>query len=189
MKNKFITIIFIGLFWAGNFFSATAAINAKDTTLFVGTIGPLFVVQSGINIQLTYQYSLIWSLDLEWGRYNTGSTSPSVETIYSSVGTSFFLKELPIIHKYFSNMTPPFFRISYSYHDEKNQLGRLDNIIGRNISNGIELSAGFRVTRSWYTFEFVPLSFYFPVSSKKSGVSPDSSGLARTLSFKVGVTF
>lgn len=169
--------------------SQEAKVNAGDTSLFLGTIGPLFVVQSGLNFQLTHQFDQSWSLEAEAGEYTSGSTSPSISTSYASLGASYFLNTIESLQKLINLKAPAFIRLSYGYRDEKNQFARGKKNIGRRISTGFELSPGIRVTRDYYSLEVIPLSFYFPINKRESREIPSPLIIDRILSLKIGLTF
>ncbi|PIP95026.1 MAG: hypothetical protein COW00_17975 [Bdellovibrio sp. CG12_big_fil_rev_8_21_14_0_65_39_13] len=142
-----------------------------------------------MNLQLSYQFKPSFSIDAESGGYRSGSTSPSIKTSYASIGTSFFLNEVSNLKEQFENLGPLFLRTSYSYHDDKKEYSRSKVILGREISNGIEISGGARISESWYSLEVIPISLYFPIITKKSGEKVNKIVLDRFLSLKAGITF
>lgn len=187
---KLITKIhFVLLLLTPSWASGELIVNKNDTTLFLGLIGPLFAVQHGLNIQISHQVDKSWSLDAEGGEYSTNSVPPIIDTSYASIGASFFINEMKFVRDYFIIKAPIFIRTSYSYHDDKKRTGNNGRILGRSRSNGVELSPGIRITRSWYSFELIPISFYFPIKEDRSGESPKANIPDRFLSFKMGLTF
>lgn len=189
MINTLYLLVTILLTISGASYSSESIVNKGDTTLFLGTIGPLFVVQHGLNIQLSHQFNKTWSLDAEGGEYNTNSTSPIINTAYASLGLSLFIQDLAPIRDYVNFGAPVFIKTSYSYHDDKKMITHNGKILGRNISTGIELSPGLRVTHEWYSLELIPISLYLPIDKKNSGEEVSKNLLDRILNLKIGLTF
>ena len=117
MIVRLIILIFLSLQYA---YSSESSVYEGDTTFFVGLIGPQFVVQHGLNLQLTHQFSKTWSIDVETGGYRTNSTPPVIQTSYVSLGISTFLNQFETITNLFNLKAPLFIRSSYSYHDDFN---------------------------------------------------------------------
>ena len=175
-------------------YSTSSISNVKndevgDFIILGGTIGPLFVVQSGLEAMLSLRIHKFSTIDTYIGSVSTNSTSPSNQNDYGGIGWTYF--PVGSIFKKFASEPNVFFtRLSYAYHDYAKVTGRRNKIsLWTEKSHGFEIGAGARVSRGKVIFEIVPILAYLPIWKKRSGTVIEKQNHLRLFSLKVGYRF